>query len=109
MVVRQTGLNKFHADVAHEIMTEAGYEPAEDVELYARVRDLLLKRTLARPLLPSPLKGTFSSLPIPASTRLIRRPQIPRYTSSKTPSASLSSSSNSLRSTPRSRTKARCW
>ena len=33
VVVRQTGLNKFHADVAHEIMTEAGYEPAEDVEI----------------------------------------------------------------------------
>lgn len=57
----QTGLNKFHADVAQETMTRAGYDPTEDAELYTRVRDLLLKRTLARPPLPSPLKGPSNS------------------------------------------------
>ncbi|ORY88664.1 hypothetical protein BCR35DRAFT_350895 [Leucosporidium creatinivorum] len=49
-------LNIHHSDVAHELMAEAGYSQAGDAELFARVRDLLLKKTLARPPLPDPLK-----------------------------------------------------
>jgi hypothetical protein len=58
----QTGLNRFHTDVAHAAMVEAGYSPELDEELFTRVRDLLLKRTLARPPHPVPLKGQSSTL-----------------------------------------------
>ncbi|GAA6054006.1 hypothetical protein JCM3770_002414 [Rhodotorula araucariae] len=50
----RTALNKFHADIAHDVMRQAGYieDDEGDAALFARVRDLLLKRTLARPPLP---------------------------------------------------------
>lgn len=53
----QTTLNRFHAQVAEEIMLEVGYDGEADKELIARVKDLLLKKNLARPPLPTPLKG----------------------------------------------------
>ncbi|GAA6003966.1 uncharacterized protein JCM10292_000628 [Rhodotorula paludigena] len=51
----RTALNKFHADIAHDVMRQAGYleDSEEDAALFARVRDLLLKRTLMRPPLPA--------------------------------------------------------
>ena len=54
----QTNLNRFHAQVAEETMLEAGYDGDSDKGLIARVKDLLLKKNLARPPLPTPLKGT---------------------------------------------------
>ncbi|BGP44086.1 hypothetical protein JCM10450v2_008303 [Rhodotorula kratochvilovae] len=47
-------LNKFHADIAHDVMRQAGYveDDESDAALFTRVRDLLLKRTLGRPPLP---------------------------------------------------------
>ncbi|KAM0747941.1 hypothetical protein T439DRAFT_86835 [Meredithblackwellia eburnea MCA 4105] len=52
----RASLNKFHAQVAEETMLEAGYDSEKDQELISRVKDLLMKRTLARPPLPSSLK-----------------------------------------------------
>ncbi|KAL8281240.1 hypothetical protein RQP46_006274 [Phenoliferia psychrophenolica] len=52
----RTTLNRFHAQVAEETMLEAGYDGEEDKDLIARVKDLLLKKNLARPPLPNPLK-----------------------------------------------------
>ncbi|GAA6009478.1 hypothetical protein JCM10207_003796 [Rhodosporidiobolus poonsookiae] len=48
----RTALNRFHADIAQEVMLQSGYSAEEDQVLLQRVRDLLLKKTLARPPLP---------------------------------------------------------
>ncbi|KPV72847.1 uncharacterized protein RHOBADRAFT_55521 [Rhodotorula graminis WP1] len=50
----RTALNKFHADIAHDVMRQAGYveDDEGDAELFGRVRDLLLKKTLQRAPLP---------------------------------------------------------
>ncbi|GAA5971606.1 hypothetical protein JCM21900_003001 [Sporobolomyces salmonicolor] len=51
----RTQLNKFHKEVAEEAMRTCGYRDAEDPELFRRVGELLLKKTLARPPLPAKL------------------------------------------------------
>ncbi|GAA5941980.1 hypothetical protein JCM1841_003850 [Sporobolomyces salmonicolor] len=51
----RTQLNKFHKEVAEEAMRACGYRDAEDPELFRRVGELLLKKTLARPPLPAKL------------------------------------------------------
>lgn len=61
----RTKLNQFHCEVAHSTMLEAGYSATEDGALFTRVQELLLKKTLARPPLPSPLPGARRSLPLP--------------------------------------------
>ncbi|TNY22259.1 hypothetical protein DMC30DRAFT_392710 [Rhodotorula diobovata] len=50
----RTSLNKFHCEIAHDVMRQAGYSEDDegDAALFARVRDLLLKRTLQRAPLP---------------------------------------------------------
>ncbi|GAA5878680.1 hypothetical protein JCM3774_000449 [Rhodotorula dairenensis] len=50
----RTALNKYHADILHEVMRSAGYDDSteKDAPLFERTRDLLLKRTLQRPPLP---------------------------------------------------------
>ncbi|GAA5852889.1 hypothetical protein JCM9279_006216 [Rhodotorula babjevae] len=50
----RTALNKFHADIAHDVMRQAGYveDDEGDAALFGRVRDLLLKRTLQRAPVP---------------------------------------------------------
>ncbi|KAK4047285.1 hypothetical protein OIO90_006246 [Microbotryomycetes sp. JL221] len=53
----RSALSKFHTEVAHAIMTEAGYDAQHEKAFFSRVRDLLQKRTLARPPLPDPLPG----------------------------------------------------
>lgn len=53
----RTNLNKFHTQVTKDIMLSSGYSEEEDSVLLSRVSDLLLKRTLQRPPLSSPLKG----------------------------------------------------
>lgn len=70
----QTSLNKFHADIAHDVMRQAGYveDDEGDAELFARVRDLLLKKTLQRAPLPErddELRGVFPSLSIQHAVR----------------------------------------
>lgn len=52
---RQTALNKYHADILHQVMRSAGYndDDERDAPLFERTRDLLLKRTLQRPPLPA--------------------------------------------------------
>ncbi|GAA5918039.1 hypothetical protein JCM6882_009484, partial [Rhodosporidiobolus microsporus] len=49
-----TALNKFHADIADEVLLSSGYDATTDAVLLARVRELLLKKTLNRPPLPKP-------------------------------------------------------
>lgn len=44
-------------------MVGAGYSPEEDEQLFSRVKDLLLKKNLARPPLPDVLKGERLSSP----------------------------------------------
>ncbi|GAA5988590.1 hypothetical protein JCM10908_003631 [Rhodotorula pacifica] len=48
----RTALNKYHADILHQVMRSSGYSEEQDAELFTRTRDLLLKRTLQRPPLP---------------------------------------------------------
>ncbi|GAA5831543.1 hypothetical protein JCM11251_000743, partial [Rhodosporidiobolus azoricus] len=50
----RTSLNKFHADIADEVLLSSGYSSTDDAALLARVRELLLKKTLNRPPLPRP-------------------------------------------------------
>lgn len=57
LTLSQTKLNQFHAEVARDLMVEAGYSLVADEALFGRVKDLLLKRNLARPPLPEVLKG----------------------------------------------------
>lgn len=56
----RTNLNKFHAQVVKEIMINSGYSIEEDSILINRVSDLLLKKTLQRPPLSTPLKGKIN-------------------------------------------------
>lgn len=53
----RTNLNRYHAEVARTIMLDSGYTEAEDEVLLNRVGELLLKKTLQRPPLSTPLKG----------------------------------------------------
>ncbi|KAI5474889.1 glutamyl-trna synthetase [Pseudohyphozyma bogoriensis] len=52
----RANLNKFHASVAEDILLKAGYSAEADAELIARVKDLLMKKGLARPPLTPPFK-----------------------------------------------------
>ncbi|SCV67336.1 BQ2448_5982 [Microbotryum intermedium] len=52
----RTNLNKFHSQIARELMVQAGYSETSDAELFKRVDELLLKQTMARPPLKYPLK-----------------------------------------------------
>ncbi|KWU43140.1 hypothetical protein RHOSPDRAFT_35280 [Rhodotorula sp. JG-1b] len=60
----RTALNKYHADILHQVMRSAGYhdDDERDAPLFERTRDLLLKRTLQRP-------------PLPADTALLKDPE----------------------------------
>ncbi|GAA5957252.1 hypothetical protein JCM8115_006930 [Rhodotorula mucilaginosa] len=58
----RTALNKYHADILHQVMRSAGYDDQRDAPLFGRTRDLLLKRTLQRP-------------PLPADTDLLKDPE----------------------------------
>ncbi|GAA5906227.1 hypothetical protein JCM5296_005543 [Sporobolomyces johnsonii] len=51
----RTQLNKFHKEVAEDAMRASGYSVDDDRELFTRVGELLLKKTLARPPLPDKL------------------------------------------------------
>jgi hypothetical protein len=57
---RQTQLNKFHATVAEKTLLSSGYDAEADAELIQRVKDLLLKKGLARPPLVPPFNGKLS-------------------------------------------------
>ncbi|SCZ96506.1 BZ3500_MvSof-1268-A1-R1_Chr8-2g10245 [Microbotryum saponariae] len=58
----RTNLNRFHSQVARELMLQAGYSETSDAELFQRVDELLLKKTLARPPFKYPLKVAPSPL-----------------------------------------------